>query len=361
MKKLKVNTGRKYEIIIDRGIIEHCGEYIKKVASPTRIAVITDSNVYAIYSQNIIANLKQAGFIVSEFVFKAGETSKNFKTIEAIYSHLADNNITRKDMILALGGGVTGDMAGFAAATYLRGIEFIQVPTSLLAQVDSSVGGKTGYDIKQGKNLIGAFWQPSLVLIDPNTLDTLPERYFHDGMAEVIKYGCIKSVGLFRQLKKGLDELDIENIIYKCVSIKRDIVQRDETETGERKLLNFGHTIGHALEKIYEYKKLSHGEAVAIGMVMITKASENDGITQKGTADKIAELCKMYHLPIYDDSSKRDIAFASHSDKKSSGRNIDIVVLNSIGNSTVKTLTQKDFQQYIDIVEDPEDIIQEEI
>lgn len=352
MKKLKVNTGRKYEIIIDRGIMEHCGEYIKKVSSPTRVAVITDSNVHALYSQNVIASLKQSGFIVSEFVFKAGETSKNFKTIEAIYAHLADNNITRTDMILALGGGVTGDMAGFAAATYLRGIEFIQIPTSLLAQVDSSVGGKTGYDIKQGKNLIGAFWQPSLVLIDPDTLSTLPERYVHDGMAEVIKYGCIKSVGLFRLLKKGMEELDIENIIYRCVSIKRDIVQRDETEAGERKLLNFGHTIGHALEKIYEYKKLSHGEAVAIGMVMMTKASEREGISPKGTAAKIADLCKMYHLPIYDDSSPRDIAFASQSDKKSSGKEIDIIVLKSIGDATTKKMNQKMLQQYIDIPEE---------
>ncbi len=352
MKKLKVNTGRKYEIIIDRGIMEHCGEYIKKVSSPTRVAVITDSNVHALYSQNVIASLKQSGFIVSEFVFKAGETSKNFKTIEAIYAHLADNNITRTDMILALGGGVTGDMAGFAAATYLRGIEFIQIPTSLLAQVDSSVGGKTGYDIKQGKNLIGAFWQPSLVLIDPDTLSTLPERYVHDGMAEVIKYGCIKSVGLFRLLKKGMEELDIENIIYRCVSIKRDIVQRDETEAGERKLLNFGHTIGHALEKIYEYKKLSHGEAVAIGMVMMTKASEREGFSQKGTAAKIADLCKMYHLPIHDDSSPRDIAFASQSDKKSSGKEIDIIVLKSIGDATTKKMNQKMLQQYIDIPEE---------
>ena len=315
MKKLKVNTGRKYEIIIDRGIINHCGEYIKKVSSPTRIAVVTDSNVHALYSQSVITSLKQSGFIVSEFVFKAGETSKNFRTIEAIYSHLADNNITRKDMILALGGGVTGDMAGFAAATYLRGIEFVQVPTSLLAQVDSSVGGKTGYDIPQGKNLVGAFWQPSVVLIDPDTLSTLPERYLNDGMAEVIKYGCIKSAGLFRLLKKGRDELDIENIIHRCVSIKRDVVQKDEKESGERKLLNFGHTIGHALEKIYEYKKLSHGEAVAIGMVMMTKASEQ-------------------------------------SDKKSSGHNIDVVILKSIGDATVSTMDLRDFQQYIDVPEE---------
>ncbi|MDD6645644.1 MAG: 3-dehydroquinate synthase [Oscillospiraceae bacterium] len=352
MKKLKVNTGRKYDIIIDRGIIDKCGEYIKKVISPTRVTVVTDSNVHALYSQNVIASLKQSGFIVSEFVFKAGEASKNFRTIEAIYSHLADNNITRKDIILALGGGVTGDMAGFAAATYLRGIEFVQIPTSLLAQVDSSVGGKTGYDIKQGKNLVGAFWQPSLVLIDPNTLSTLPERYVHDGMAEVIKYGCIKSLGLFRLLKKGMDELDIENIIYRCVSIKRDIVQRDETEAGERKLLNFGHTIGHALEKIYDYKGLSHGEAVAIGMVMITNASEKEGFTPKGTTQKIIDLCKLYHLPIHDDSSMRDIAFASQSDKKSFGSGIDIVVLKAIGDATVKNIDHRRFQEYIDVTEE---------
>lgn len=350
MKKLKVNTGRKYEIIIDRGIISQCGEYIKSVSSPTRVAVFTDSNVHALYSQTVIASLKQSGFIVSEFVFKAGETSKNFKTIEAMYTHLADNNLTRKDMILALGGGVTGDMAGFAAATYLRGIEFIQVPTSLLAQVDSSVGGKTGYDIKQGKNLVGAFWQPSLVLIDPDTLNTLPQRYINDGMAEVIKYGCIKSLGLFRLLKKGFDQLDIENIIFRCVYIKRNVVQNDEKESGERKLLNFGHTIGHALEKIYEYKKLSHGEAVAIGMVMISKASEIDGVSPKGTANKIAELCQLYNLPTVDEATVRDIAFASQSDKKSSGRDIDIVILKSIGNGTVKRINQRGFQQYLEVV-----------
>jgi len=352
MKKLKVNTGRKYEIIIDRGIINHCGEYIKKVSSPTRIAVVTDSNVHALYSQSVITSLKQSGFIVSEFVFKAGETSKNFRTIEAIHSHLADNNITRKDMILALGGGVTGDMAGFAAATYLRGIEFVQVPTSLLAQVDSSVGGKTGYDIPQGKNLVGAFWQPSVVLIDPDTLSTLPERYLNDGMAEVIKYGCIKSAGLFRLLKKGRDELDIENIIHQMCFYQRDVVQKDEKESGERKLLNFGHTIGHALEKIYEYKKLSHGEAVAIGMVMMTKASERDGYSPKGTANKIAELCEMYNLPTHAVSEVRDIAFAAQSDKKSSGHNIDVVILKSIGDATVSTMDLRDFQQYIDVPEE---------
>ncbi len=352
MKKLKVNTGRKYDIIIDRGIIDHCGEYIKSVSSPTRVAVITDSNVHALYSQGVIASLKQSGFIVSEFVFKAGETSKNFRTIEAMYSHLADNNVTRKDMILALGGGVTGDMAGFVAATYLRGIEFIQVPTSLLAQVDSSVGGKTGYDIKQGKNLVGAFWQPSLVLIDPDTLNTLPQRYINDGMAEVIKYGCIKSLGLFRLLKKGMDQLDIENIIFRCVYIKRDIVQNDEKESGERKLLNFGHTIGHALEKIYEYKKLSHGEAVAIGMVMMSRASEAEGVSSKGTAAKIAELCRTYNLPTYDEASLRDIAFASQSDKKTSGRDIDIVILNSIGKARVKKISQRDFQHYLETAEE---------
>ena len=171
-------------------------------------------------------------------------------------------------------------------------------------------------------------------------------------MAEVIKYGCIKSAGLFRLLKKGRDELDIENIIHRCVSIKRDVVQKDEKESGERKLLNFGHTIGHALEKIYEYKKLSHGEAVAIGMVMMTKASEKDGYSPKGTANKIAELCEMYNLPTHDDSEVRDIAFAAQSDKKSSGHNIDVVILKSIGDATVSTMDLRDFQQYIDVPEE---------
>lgn len=351
MKKLKVNTGRKYEIFIEQGLIDRCGEYIRSIASPSKIAIITDSNVHKFYSERVLGSLEKSGFVTSEFVFKAGEASKNSLTINEMYCHLADNGLSRTDMIVALGGGVTGDMAGFVAATYLRGIKFVQIPTSLLAQVDSSVGGKTGYDIKQGKNLVGAFYQPSMVLIDPCTLSTLPERYFCDGMAEVIKYGCIKSAELFCTLENGREQLDIEDIIYQCVSIKRDVVERDETEKGERKLLNFGHTVGHALEKIYDYQGLSHGEAVAVGMVMMTTASEAEGITPSGSADRISGLCKMYSLPVSDPASKRDIAAAARNDKKTSGKNLDAVVLNRLGDATVKTLPINDFQAYLEQAE----------
>ena len=352
MEKITVHASGTYDILIDKGCLSGIGQALREHFRPCTIAILSDDKVFPLYGKAVTDSLQAAGFRTVAHVIPNGEQSKTLDNVTAFIDCMVQAQVTRTDMVLALGGGVVGDMAGFAAATYLRGIEFVQVPTSLLAQVDSSVGGKTGYDIPQGKNLVGAFWQPSVVLIDPDTLSTLPERYLNDGMAEVIKYGCIKSAGLFRLLKKGRDELDIENIIHRCVSIKRDVVQKDEKESGERKLLNFGHTIGHALEKIYEYKKLSHGEAVAIGMVMMTKASEKDGYSPKGTANKIAELCEMYNLPTHDDSEVRDIAFAAQSDKKSSGHNIDVVILKSIGDATVSTMDLRDFQQYIDVPEE---------
>ncbi len=206
--------------------------------------------------------------------------------------------MTRRDIIIALGGGVCGDMAGFAAASYLRGIDFIQIPTSLLSQVDSSVGGKTGVDLPQGKNLVGAFHQPIAVLIDPDMLKTLPEEFITDGMGEVIKYGCIKDAEFFEFLENENALENIESVIETCVKIKRDVVSRDEREKGERMLLNFGHTLGHAIEKLTGYGEITHGMAVAIGMSMIAKAGEKNGITEAGAYKRIVRLCKKYNLPV---------------------------------------------------------------
>ncbi len=347
MRTLKVETGRPYNIIIENGVLENCGEYIKKVSKAMRVAVISDTNVFPIYGDKIVDSLTKSGYQVCSFTFDAGEKSKNLITVSKIYDFLAENHITRIDLIVALGGGVTGDMAGFAAATYLRGIDFVQIPTSLLAQVDSSVGGKTGVDIGAGKNLVGSFWQPVLVLIDSNTLKTLPQYYFEDGMAEVIKYGCIKDKALFEKLENENAAECIDHIIYNCVAIKRDVVSHDEREKGERALLNFGHTIGHALEKIGGFTNLSHGQAVAIGMCMITKASEKANLTEKGSAKRIEKLCKKYNLPTYSDISKSEIAKAASSDKKTNGSSIKLALLKEIGESYLEKTEISELEKFI--------------
>lgn len=347
MRTLKVETGRPYDIIIKNGIIDNCGEFIKKVSNAMRVAVISDTNVFPIYGEKVVNSLKNSGYQVYSFTFEAGEKSKNLTTISKMYDFLAENHITRTDLIVALGGGVTGDMAGFTAASYLRGIDFVQIPTSLLAQVDSSVGGKTGVDIGAGKNLVGAFWQPVLVLIDSNTLNTLPQYYFEDGMAEVIKYGCIKDKSLFDKLEKVNASDCIDDIIYNCVAIKKDVVSRDEREKGERALLNFGHTLGHALEKINNFTDLSHGQAVAIGMCMITKASEKAGLTEKGSAKRIENLCKKYNLPTYSEISKTEIAKAASSDKKTNGSSIKLALLKEIGESYLEKIEISEIEDFI--------------
>lgn len=349
MRTIKVQTGRPYDILIERGIINRCGELIKSVSKAQKVCVVTDSNVEKLYAEKVISSIKASGFETELFVFEAGEENKRLSTIEDMYSCFADFHISRKDLVVALGGGVTGDMAGFAAASYMRGIEFVQIPTSLLAQVDSSVGGKTGVDIPQGKNLVGAFWQPNMVIIDPDTLSTLPDYYINDGMAEVIKYGCIKDEKLFVTLENENALSIIEDIIEICVSIKRDVVNADEREKGERMLLNFGHTLGHSLEKIYNYKGLSHGQAVAIGMCMITKASEKAGITKSGTTDRIVALCKKYGLPVSDKADFREIAEVCSSDKKTAGGSVNLVLLEKIGTSFTKPTPLNELEKFITV------------
>ncbi|WP_195560151.1 3-dehydroquinate synthase [Anaeromassilibacillus sp. D41t1_190614_C2] len=342
--ELTVNTSKRYTIRIERGALDQLGAYCASLFAPGKKAVvITDTHVAPLYLERISTSLRNAGFDVTSCAFPAGEPSKRLSTIEGIYGHMAQAHITRSDFAVALGGGVTGDMAGFAAASYLRGIPFVQVPTTLLSQVDSSVGGKTGVDLPQGKNLVGAFWQPSFVLIDPDTLNTLSPHFFADGMGEVIKYGCIKSRALFDLLIETEDITSImEDVIYRCVDIKRDVVERDEFDTGERALLNFGHTFGHALEKLHQYQGLSHGAAVGIGMVMMARLGEKAGFTAPGTADKIAAALEKYHLPVHSDLPLSQIVEATASDKKSTGSSINLVLLKNIGESFVHKVARSD-------------------
>ncbi len=350
MKKVEVKTGRPYDILIEHGILQQAGAYIRPLTKAMRAVVVSDTNVAPIYADSVMQSLKENGFEVSLFTFEAGESSKRLATIEKMYQHFFEHNITRSDIAVALGGGVTGDMTGFAAASYLRGIDFVQIPTSLLAQVDSSVGGKTGVDLAAGKNLVGAFWQPILVLIDPETLHTLPQKFYTDGLGEVVKYGCIRSRHLFERLEQENAEDFIDDVIYECVCIKRDVVQNDERDTGERAILNFGHTFGHALEKLNHYAHLTHGEAVSAGAAIITRISEQRGLTEKGTSERLEKLLTKYHLPVASNGySLKEIVQATRGDKKSTGKSIRFIFLQSIGDCCIVSIDTDDFGTFFEV------------
>ena len=345
---MTVHTAKPYEILLERGLLSRAGEECAKLFAPgARVMIISDSNVYPLFGEKVAASLREAGFRVFSCTFPAGEQSKQLSTVEGFYRALAENHFTRSDFVVALGGGVTGDMAGFAAATFLRGIDFVQVPTSLLAQVDSSVGGKTGVDLPFGKNLVGAFHQPRLVLIDPDTLDALPPHFFADGMGEVIKYGCIRDKDLFENLKKQDVKEHLEEVIFRCVDCKRRIVEADALEKGERMLLNFGHTLGHAMEKLRDFQGLSHGEAVGIGMVLISQAGEKAGLTQPGTADRIAALLEKYGLPTKTTDTPAELAAAASLDKKNAGDNLHLILLQTIGASYIHTIPTAELQEFL--------------
>lgn len=334
MTTLTVKTSPPYEILIGKGCLGSAGEETAKLFRPgSHAAVVTDSNVEPLYAETVLASLERAGFPAALCVFPSGEENKRLATIETIYTAFARHALTRSDFAVALGGGVTGDMAGFAAATWLRGIRFVQIPTTLLSQIDSSVGGKTGVDLPEGKNLVGAFHQPSLVLIDPDTLKTLPARFFADGMGEAIKHGCIASRPLFDFICGTDARREPERLIRENLVIKRAAVESDEFDNGARMKLNFGHTFGHALEKLHGYRGLSHGEAVGIGMVMMARCGEKAGLTEPGTAEKIAAALKSYGLPIWDDADPDALVQAAMADKKSRGGVISLIMLKKIGES----------------------------
>lgn len=347
MTKLCVDVSDKTlsEIYIENGLLSKVGELTKTVLKGKKIALISDTNVYPLYGENIKNQLENEGYKVFTYIFKAGEASKNTRELIKIVEFMAENELTREDGAVALGGGVCGDMVGFAASVFLRGIKFVQIPTSLLAQVDSSVGGKTAVDLPQGKNLCGAFHQPSLVIIDPDVLKTLSHHFFSDGMGEVIKYGCIKSASLFEKLESGDVKDNLTDIITECVSIKRQVVENDEKEHGERALLNFGHTCGHAIEKLWNFETVSHGEAVAIGMVMITRAGENLGITEKGTTDRLIKVIEKNDLKISDTHTDKEIISAMNGDKKRTGMGIKFVMINKIGSSFINPIKYEDINK----------------
>jgi 3-dehydroquinate synthase len=351
MESIRVNTkSHSYEVKIDRGnlLTNLEREEFSAITKAKKIALITDDNVDKHYGEAVKANLEKLGVTVYKFVFESGEASKTLQTFGEIVRFLAKNGLTRSDAVLALGGGVTGDLAGFAAASYQRGIDFIQCPTSLLAMVDSSVGGKTAVDLPEGKNLVGAFYQPKAVICDTLTLQSLPDEFFRDGLGEVIKYGAIKDTAIFDILERNTPEeirQNPESLIAACVRIKRDIVETDEFDRGDRALLNFGHTIGHAIEKLYNFTEITHGVAVANGMVLISKLSEKMGLTKLGTAMRIEYLNKKYGIHRDILFSKEAIADAAKSDKKRGGDDISLVFIKEIGDSFVYKMPFEEFKK----------------
>ena len=341
MRTVEVPLGqRSYQIKIAPKLLPRLGEECRRLKLGTRCAVITDTNVGPRFASKAIASLKRAGFQSVLITVPAGETSKSLTNVQRCYDQLAAQRLERKSFIVALGGGVVGDLAGFVAATYLRGIPFVQVPTTLLAQVDSSVGGKTGVNLKAGKNLVGAFYQPRLVLCDLDTLKTLPKREFRAGLAEVIKYGIIYDEPLFRRLERDLPKLlarkpaVLAPVIARCCEIKADVVGQDETESGLRAILNFGHTIGHALEAISSYGKYLHGEAISIGQIAAAQLScELTGLPTHH-ATRITALFKRAGLPIAVKLShpQRKAMFAAmRLDKKVSAGEVKFVLAERLG------------------------------
>ena len=334
MKTITVSASRTYDIRIGPGLLTTLGEAVRDLGKVEKVFLVSDTQVYPLYGGAAEASLKAAGYSVSSFVFPAGEESKNGETFLKLLNALAQAGLSRSDLLVALGGGVVGDLAGFAAACYLRGIRFIQIPTTLLAAVDSSVGGKTAIDLPAGKNLAGAFYQPSLVLCDLDALDTLPEDIFRDGCAEVIKYGVLYDPELFSQLETSGLDFDREAVIARCVALKRDVVMEDEKDTGSRMKLNLGHTFGHAVEAHSRFT-LSHGKSVAIGLAVIARASASMGICSEADAARIVSVLKAFGLPVQTQYTAEALLPYLLSDKKRSGGTVNLILPEAIGRCIV--------------------------
>ena len=347
MNTVHVTASRSYDVLIGSGLLADLGKYAAAMQKVKKVCIVSETNVWPLYGGITKKSLLKAGLDAVEFVFGAGEEQKNAATYFSLLNFLAENQLTRTDLIVALGGGVVGDLAGFAAATYLRGISFIQVPTTLLAAVDSSVGGKTAIDLPSGKNLVGAFYQPSLVLCDTDCLNTLPADIFRDGCAEVIKYGVLYDPSLFAHLsEKGLD-FDREAVITRCVELKRDVVAEDEFDTGARMRLNLGHTIGHGVESCSNFS-ISHGKAVAIGMAIVSRAAAKQGICSEKTCGKILDILRTFSLPDSCDFSAEALYTRALSDKKRCGGTVNLIIPERIGFCRIAPTAVENIQSFIE-------------
>ena len=344
--KVKTDSGE-YEVLIRKGASSDIGKKLKQIARGNKTAIITDDVVMPLYSDSIIGELSGCGFETCVYVLPHGEASKNGREYLKILEFLAESGLDRRDTVVALGGGVVGDIAGFAAATYLRGIDCVQIPTTLLSMTDSSVGGKTAIDLSAGKNLAGAFYQPSLVLCDMDALSTLPQEIFRDGCGEIIKYGVLYDKALFDKLLAEGFSFDREAVIARCVELKRNVVAEDEFDTGARQKLNLGHTIGHGIEAQSHFT-ISHGEAVATGMAIVARAGEKAGITSGDTVDAIHEILEKFGFPLTTGYSAQQLFTSALSDKKRSGGTVNLVVPQEIGDCILLPTPVGQLQSFIE-------------
>jgi len=355
MNTLTMRAGTcEYPVYIEKGLLSSVAERLKEMFPQSRFAIITDDNVNTIYGQTVAASFESAGLRYDLLTVKPGEGAKSAEVFAQLLSALAQRGYNRADVIVALGGGVVGDLSGFVAAVFLRGLACVQIPTTLLAQIDSAVGGKTAINLPEGKNLVGAYHQPSAVFVDTALLQTLPIADFADGMAELIKYALIRDADMFTQLENS-GSIDthsdvLPSWIFRCLSIKRDVVAADEKDTGERMLLNFGHTIGHGIERLCaaQQKPMTHGRAVAIGMAAITAASERMGLTQSGTAQRIIAVLQKTGLPhditVFD---KDEILKGILVDKKNVADKLNLVLINEPGRSFLHRIPGNDAKNFI--------------
>ncbi|MBR7123234.1 MAG: 3-dehydroquinate synthase [Oscillospiraceae bacterium] len=334
MKTVTITASKSYDVIVAPGIRNQISAYLSAISPKSTAVIVSDSNVWPLYGADMECNLRASGITTIHYVLPAGEASKNANTYLSILNFLAENHITRSDILIALGGGVVGDITGFAAATYLRGIPYVQVPTSLLAMVDSSVGGKTAIDLPSGKNLVGAFYQPSLVLCDTQMLDSLPDEIFRDGCGEVIKYGVLYDRELFMHLLDRGIQFDRETVISRCIELKRNVVADDEFDRGPRQMLNLGHTIGHGIE-LHSNFMISHGKAVALGMVIVSKAGSRLSICSQEARNSIMEAVKKFGLPTRTSINAHALYEAMLVDKKRSGNTINLIIPEEIGRCAI--------------------------
>ena len=334
MKRISVSASKKYDVCIERGLLGRIGEMAAELIRGRKCVIVSDDHVAPLYLECCAESMEKAGFEALKFVFQAGEASKNAATYLDLINFCAENRLTRADVLIALGGGVVGDITGFAAATYLRGVRLIQVPTTLLACVDSSVGGKTAVDLAAGKNLLGAFYQPDLVICDPQLLESLPGEIVSDGMAEVIKYGMYGNSALLDRLREKHAMEQLEYVLETCIDMKRLVVEGDEFDTGGRQILNFGHTFAHSIEKLSGYQ-VPHGRAVAVGMMVIARAAAKMGYCTDECVNILEELLNKYALPAEADYSAEELAEIALSDKKRAGDEITLAVPVGIGESSL--------------------------
>ena len=347
MTVVNVKASVSYEIRIGSGLLAAAGEQIRALGRASAVCLVSDSNVYPLHGAAVTESLERAGFRVVSFVFPAGEESKCPEVYLQLLNFMAEQHITRSDIVAALGGGVTGDLAGFAAATYQRGIRFVQLPTSLLAAVDSSVGGKTAIDLKAGKNMCGAFHQPSLVICDTDALSTLPREIFIDGCAEVIKYSVLYDRGFFDHLTGTGPDFDREYVIRRCVEMKRDVVAEDEFDNGARRKLNLGHTIGHAVEARSSFG-LSHGKSVAIGLAAVCRAASARGLLDARDAEAVIRTLQAYGLPVQIPYQTEELMPFLLSDKKRSGGSIPFIIPREIGRCEILPLPAEEAERFVE-------------